>query len=131
MDNLFIVPPEQTAIDQWLPIISALAVALWSAFKSSESFRSWRNRVGDEQFDAAMRAVEAGVQLTYENYVRRTKLEAPEHKLTDEQRSRARLDAIQHAVSVAPSGVDVIKTLGGHAQAQAVVDDIVRKSKAK
>jgi len=137
MDNILIVPPEtltlvsQGSLDQWVPIIAMLVGIVWTVFKSSDAYRSWRTRVSEEKFDAAIRALEAGVQSTYDNYVRRAKAEAPDRKLTNEQRSRARFEAIQHAVSVAPARVDVIKELGGHSQAISVVEEIVQERQTK
>jgi len=136
MDNLLLIPTEPVefvryGLDQWIPLIAAVATALWTMFRGSDAYRSWRNRVGEEQFDSAIRAVEAGVQATYDVYVRKAKAESSNSKLTDDQRHMARLEALQQAVSLAPKGVDVIKVLGGHAQAVSVVEEIVQERKGK
>ena len=131
-DSVVYVPLEilnTSSADQWIPIILAVIGAVWTAFKSSEKYQSWKRTDEYKKYDAAINAIEAGVSTVYENYVRKCKLEAENNKLTDEQRATARIMALSTAEEIAGKDLSVSATLGGQAQALAAVEDAVNRKK--
>ena len=88
-------------------VIGAVAMA-WTALKGSD----WYRQFCKARFDQAFLAVEAGVQLTYETYVRECKRLNEDGKLTDNERTEARRLAIEAAKMFGKShGVDVARQI--------------------
>lgn len=82
---------------------------VWTYLKT----RDWWGKRKEERSGEALLALEAGVDATYETYVRAIKEASEDGKLTKEERKRARQLAREAAVQFgANQGVDVLTTLG-------------------
>ena len=82
---------------------------VWAALKSSEWFRG---RVS-ARFRKATECLEAGVEQTYQIYVREIKRGRADGKLTNTERARARASAIDAARRFAKRrGINLVKELG-------------------
>ena len=96
-------------IQQGLVLLGSLLGGIWTAFKADER----RRKVKDERLEKALRALEAGVDQTYETYVREIKAGAVDGKLTKDERRRARDLARGAAIEFGRTrGVDVLQELG-------------------
>ena len=92
-----------------LTTLGALAGGLWTFFKASD----WYQRVQDNRLSGALSALEAGVQQTYDVYVRAIKDASADGKLSNEERRKARELARDAAVAFGRSrGIDVVGTIG-------------------
>lgn len=122
MDTILCILESEAA----LTLIAALVGAIWSAVKGSEWFRAHQTARRTE----ALRAVEAAVQQTYEQYVRVVKDKSPSGKLNSAQRSEARKLAVRTAAQIgADHGLDVIKIIGSERLAEAAVQHAVNRAK--
>lgn len=97
------------ASESGLTVIGAALGGLWTAFKAGD----WRRQAGATRYDKALRALEAGVELTYRTYVQAIKEAREDGQLTSDEarqaRSRARAAAIDFGRT---QGVDVLRELG-------------------
>jgi len=89
-----------------LPAIVAIIAAVWAKVRESEKLQG--NTIAK-----AMDCLAAGVQKSYDEYVRVIKLKSEDGKLSDEERKEARQIAIDAAIVYAKTyGIDLLKTLG-------------------
>lgn len=97
------------------PIITlALTLAGTAAAALCGTLRSKVKR--DSEIDELLHFVEAGVNETYETFVREIKSRAKGGKLTKEQRLAARANARAYAITKAESeGVDLVQRMGSAA----------------
>ena len=92
-----------------LTTMGAVLGGLWTFFKASD----WYQRGRDNRFTEALNALEAGVQQTYDVYVRAVKEASADGKLSSEERRRARELARDAAIAFGRTkGVDVIGSIG-------------------
>ena len=99
----------QIGTELLLGLVGTVVGSVWTAFKSLDFMRSRRV----ERYDEAVRALESGVEKTYDVYVRHIKEARTDGKLTSRERRAARDRATQYAVDCARDrGVDLIETLG-------------------
>ncbi len=92
-----------------LAVLGAVVGTIWTAFKSLDFMRSRRT----ERYAEAVRALESGVEQTYEVYVRHIKQASADGKLTSHERRVARERATEFATRYARDrGVDLIDTIG-------------------
>lgn len=92
-----------------LTILATILGAIWTAFRSSE----WRRRARERRFEKALRALEAGVELTYRMYVQAIKESRADGKLTEEERRQARRQALDAAIEYGRrQGIDVLREVG-------------------
>ena len=95
--------------DPGLTLLGTALGGLWTLFKSSE----WFGRLRRRRFGKALRALEAGVELTYRTYVREIKKARADGRLTEEEKRRARRLARETAVEFGRAhGVNVLRELG-------------------
>lgn len=107
------------------PALTTLGAA-WAFFKSSE----WFQQIKDRRFTAALEALEAGVQQTYEVYVRAVKESSADGKLSREERRRARELARDAAVAFGRTrGIDVITAIG-HDYIDMWIEKLVHQKKS-
>jgi len=105
MDNVL----SQIGADLVISLVGAVAGAIWTAFKSLDFMKSRR----DERYAEAVRALESGVEKTYEVYVSHIKEARADGRLTARERRIARDRAVQYATEYARDrGVDLVETLG-------------------
>ncbi|HRI89175.1 MAG TPA: hypothetical protein PK869_12955 [Candidatus Hydrogenedentes bacterium] len=94
------------------PVITTLGAVLgglWTFFKATD----WYQRAKEQRFAEALVALEAGVQQTYDVYVRAVKDSSSDGKLSSEERRRARELARDAAIAFGRTkGVDVLNTIG-------------------
>jgi hypothetical protein len=111
------------------PGLTFLAVvfgAAWTFFKSSD----WHQRIRERRFADAVTALEAGVERTYQVYVRAIKESSEDGKLTPEERRRARELAREAAIAFGRTqGINVIREIG-HDYVDLWIARIVRKLKS-
>lgn len=92
-----------------LSLVGAVLGTIWTAFRSTEWFAGARAR----RYAAALEALEAGVDLTYDTYVRAIKEARADGKLTKEEIREARRRACDAAISFGRSkGIDVLREVG-------------------
>ena len=92
--------------DALLPAVVAIAGLLWGIVKRWDKLADWK-------LTKAVECLEAGVQASYDSYVRAIKLASEDGRLTEEERKQARQLAIDAAKAYAASyGIDLVKTLG-------------------
>lgn len=92
-----------------LTTLGAVLGGLWTFFKASD----WYQRARDNRFTEALHALEAGVQQTYDVYVRAVKEASADGKLSSEERRRARELARDAAIAFGRTrGIDVIGSIG-------------------
>lgn len=92
-----------------LTLIGAALGGLWTLFKATDLWA----RLSKEKYSAAILALEAGVNVTYETYVKEIKAASADGKLTDNERKVARERARQAGIDYAKkNGIDLIKVLG-------------------
>jgi uncharacterized membrane protein YebE (DUF533 family) len=92
-----------------LTMLGAVAGAVWTLFKTMDWYARGRRR----RFEAALRALEAGVERTYRTYVQALKEANADGRLTEEERRRARELARETAILYGRTeGVDVLHELG-------------------
>jgi hypothetical protein len=104
MDDLY-----QLMSEPALTTLGVVLGGLWTFFKTSD----WYRRVQDTRFTDALHALEAGVQQTYDVYVRAVKDASADGKLSSEERRRARELARDAAIAFGRTrGVDVIGSIG-------------------
>ena len=106
-------------------LVGTLLGGFWSFIKGQEWFAKVRSR----RYYKAVQALEAGVNQTYQEYVRALKQGREDGKLTSGERRRARNLAREAAVSFGRTeGVDVLKELGDQ-YLDTWIAKIVRKMK--
>jgi len=102
-----------------------LAGVLFSAVQGTKVWSWWQARKQTK----ALRALEEGVELTYQTFVQSIKASRADGKLTAEEmrqaRDKARQAAVQYGWNV---GVDVLKTLGP--DIDALIARIVKRMKS-
>jgi len=109
-----------------IEILAMVIAALWAAFRASDWWRTHRETL----YGRALEALSIGVEQTYQDYVRRTKLDNG-GALSDEERAVARARAARAAIAEgARRGVDVMAVLGKEA-IDALIEERVRLSKAE
>jgi hypothetical protein len=92
-----------------LAIAGMALTGLWTFFKGTDLWA----RISKEKYSEALLALEAGVNVTYETYVREIKAASEDGKLTDNERKVARERARQAGIDYAKEkGVDLLKVLG-------------------
>ncbi|NUM54364.1 MAG: hypothetical protein HUU46_12020 [Candidatus Hydrogenedentes bacterium] len=109
-----------------LTTLGAVLGGLWAFFKASD----WYQRARDNRFAEALNALEAGVQQTYDVYVRAVKEASADGKLSSEERRRARELARDAAIAFGRTrGVDVIGSIG-HDYIDLWITKLVKQRKA-
>lgn len=94
--------------DTLILFVVAGALAVWALAKMLEQVQKWKK----EKWYAAVECLEAGVEQTYETYVKTLKKHAADGKLTDKERHDAREKAIAAAIEFGKTrGIKVIKRL--------------------
>jgi len=113
-------------IDALTQLLLTVVAAVWTAFKGSDLWeRSKQSKV-----DKALLALEAGVQTSYEVYVRECKLANEDGKLTTQERANARQRAIDAAkLYASKEGINLVETLGAD-YITMLVERVVRTNKA-
>ncbi|MCL4693334.1 MAG: hypothetical protein KJ060_12600 [Candidatus Hydrogenedentes bacterium] len=92
-----------------ITLLGAVFGAAWTFFKSQD----WYQRAKERRYADAVTALEAGVDQTYQTYVRAIKDASEDGKLTAAERRRAREMARDAAVSFGRTqGIDVIAEVG-------------------
>ena len=92
-----------------ITLLGAIFGTAWTFFKSQD----WYQRAKQRRFSQAITALEAGVDQTYQTYIRAIKESSEDGKLTSPERRRARELARETAVSFGRTqGVDVIAEVG-------------------
>ncbi len=92
-----------------LALVGALAGTVWTAFRSADGLR----RVRDRRYNAALSALEAGVEQTYREYVHAIKEARADGRLTGAERVLARERARRAAIAFGRTqGVDVLAQIG-------------------
>jgi hypothetical protein len=95
--------------DAGLAIVSAAIGSVWTAFKGME----WVEQRRHERHSTALMAVEAGVEHSFQTYVKAIKAGRSDRKLTGEERKHARALAQETAVRIGRvQGVNVAQELG-------------------
>ncbi|MCC6699494.1 MAG: hypothetical protein IT365_27965 [Candidatus Hydrogenedentes bacterium] len=90
-------------------LLGALFGTAWTFFKSQD----WYQRAKERRYAQALLALEAGVDQTYQTYVRSIKESSADGKLTPAERRRARELARDAAVLYGRTqGIDVINEVG-------------------
>lgn len=90
-------------------LLGALFGTAWTFFKSQD----WYQRAKQRRYAQAITALEAGVDQTYQTYVRAIKEASEDGKLTPAERRRAREMARDAAISFGRTqGVDVLAEVG-------------------
>ena len=109
-----------------LTTLGTVLGGLWTFFKASD----WYQRARDTRFTDALNALEAGVQQTYDVYVRAVKEASADGKLSGEERRRARELARDAAIAFGRTrGVDVIGSIG-HDYVDVWINKLVNQRKA-
>lgn len=94
-----------------LTLAGSILGAFWMVLRGSR----WYERIRSQQSRRAVDALEAGVDRTYETYVRAIKEAREDGKLTAEERRHARVLARQAAIEFGNrEGIDVARELGDH-----------------
>ena len=92
-----------------ITLVGGAVAGIWTAFKTTELWR----RIKGRRFRRAVRALEAGVETTYREYVARIKASRADGKLTEAEKRRARALAKERAARIAARhGVDAVRVLG-------------------
>ena len=111
------------------PALTTLGVVLgglWTYFKATDAYQ----RVRENRFADALTALEAGVQQTYDVYVRAVKEASTDGRLSSEERRRARELARDAAIAFGRTrGVDVIGSIG-HDYIDLWIAKLVKQRKA-
>lgn len=109
-----------------LTTLGAVLGGLWTFFKASD----WYQRARDKRFAEALNALEAGVQQTYDVYVRAVKEASADGKMTSEERRRARELARDAAIAFGRTrGIDVMGSIG-HNYIDMWIAKLVKQRKA-
>ncbi|MDZ4861563.1 MAG: hypothetical protein SGI88_21530 [Candidatus Hydrogenedentes bacterium] len=109
-----------------LTSLGAVLGGLWTFFKASD----WFQRARQQRFAEAITALEAGVQQTYDVYVRAVKDGSSDGKLSSEERRRARELARDAAVAFGRTkGIDVLTAIG-HDYVDVWITKLVHQKKA-
>ncbi len=102
---------EMMSSDAGLSLVGGVVGMAWTFFKSQGWFAKRRHR----RYMRAVQALEAGVDMTYREYVRALKQGRNDGKLTDKEirmaRNRAKAAALEFGHT---TGVDVIRELGSN-----------------
>ena len=100
---------ERMGIDLGMTIVGTVVGGLWSGFKASDRYQRWQQR----RYRVALLALEAGVERTYQAYVKAIKAGRADGRLTEEEKSRARSMARMRAIKLArEEGIDLLRTIG-------------------
>ena len=92
-----------------LTMLGCALGAIWTFFRG----QSWYQRARGRRYQKALTALEAGVEQTYDVYVRAIKEAREDGTLTDDERRRARRLARDAAEEFGETqGVDVVRELG-------------------
>ncbi len=92
-----------------LTIVCAAVGSVWTAFKSME----WIAKRRHDRHNTALMAVEAGVEHSFQTYVKSIKAARTDGKLTAQERRHARALAQETALRVGRAqGVNVVRELG-------------------
>ena len=92
-----------------LAVVGAAIGSVWAAFKGSDWFAQRRH----DRHNTALMAVEAGVEHSFQTYVKAIKAARTDGKLTAEERKHARALAQETALRVGRAqGVNVVRELG-------------------
>jgi len=92
-----------------LTIVSAVIGLVWTAFKGMD----WVTQLRNDRHNTALMAVEAGVEHSFQTYVKAIKSARVDRKLTGEERKHARALALETAVRIGRAqGVNVTQELG-------------------
>lgn len=126
----------QTIIDfigteSFFNLIAALTGLGVLGWKAMLQIQAVKNATEKGNLQTALDCLEAGIEETYEEYVRALKDAAADGKLTDDERAMARSTAIAKAISYAETkGLDLLKTYGS-ALLRVFLERIIRNNKAE
>ena len=96
------------ANDLFLQILATVVGMLWAAFRASD----WYARHKTDQRSAALDCIEAAVNQTYQDLVRKWKVESEDGKLTNDERNAALNSARDRLIGIGrQKGVDVFASL--------------------
>lgn len=105
-------------------VVAAIVALIWGVVKA-------RMKISQDWERKLLSFVEAGVQLTYDEFVKDAKKQAPEGKLTKEQISAARQRAWEAAKTYASEqGVDLVKQVAAE-QIPVLISKVVKGFKTK
>lgn len=100
---------DQFITEETVTLVGAIFGLVWAFFRSQD----WYKGLQEQRFGRALTALEAGVQYTYDTYVRAIKEASEDGKLTNTERRRARELARNTAINIGRTdGIDVIKEIG-------------------
>jgi hypothetical protein len=100
---------EHFALDWVVALVGTVLALAWTFFKSRDIYKEMRQA----KYFAAIEALEAGVEKTYQVYVEALKEARTDGKLTREEKAAARRKAIAYAQEFGRTrGIDVIELLG-------------------
>jgi hypothetical protein len=100
---------ESLVTEQNITLLGALFGTAWTLFKGSE----WFQRARARRLEQAVTALEAGIEQTYQVYVRAIKESNADGRLSTEERRRAREMARAAAVAFGRTqGIDVLREIG-------------------
>jgi hypothetical protein len=117
---------ETLASETTITLLGAVFGAAWTFFKSQD----WYQRAKQQRFAQAITALEAGVDQTYQTYVRAIKEASEDGKLTAAERRRARELARETAIAFGRSqGIDVLAEVGND-YIDLWINRLVKKAKA-
>ena len=92
-----------------LALVGSILGGVWTFFKSCD----WYVRIRRRRYSQALRALEAGVEQTYQTYVRAIKESSADGRLSEDERRQARQLARETAIAFGRTeGVDVLRELG-------------------
>ena len=111
--------------------VALIVAAGWMWLRKQAINKANVNEAKRTKYDLALDCIAAGVEETWETYVRGIKAGAEDGKLTTEERAEARSHALQAAVAYArAAGLDLLEALGSDAAVRNAVKDAVLEGKS-
>ena len=96
-------------LDWGLTVVGTVVATVWTGFKGSDRYQRWQQ----QRFRKGLLALEAGVERTYQAYVKAIKAGRSDGRLTEDEKARARSMARGRAVKLArEEGIDLLRTIG-------------------
>lgn len=100
---------QELGLDWGLTAVATVVGTLWTGFKGSDRYQRWQRM----RFQKGLLALEAGVERTYQVYVKAIKAGRSDGRLTENEKARARSMARSRAVALArEEGIDLLRTIG-------------------
>ena len=109
----------------FMEVAATVLAIVWAFAKQQELFK----QNAQARWGAAVQSLEAGVERTYQEYVREVKAARADGKLTAQEAKAARDQAIVSAIRIAKEdGVDLVKVIGAD-YLEVLVSRIVKQAK--